>query len=222
MSIPSFAVKQPVLVNLVAISMVIVGGMVMRDMNREALPTMPTGWGSVTTVYVGASPQEIEQLITIPVENAIAGVEEIDEIWGTSKEGASYVSFKLKADVDDVTDVIMEISNEVNRIDDLPVDAERPRVREFKVDFPTIAVAVRGEVPESVLRQIGKDLADRIERLPGVSGMWRNGIRDRELRSSTSTSRSVRSRARCWSPSARPHSSTCRPPTSARPTRAPS
>jgi multidrug efflux pump subunit AcrB len=55
-------------------------------------------------------------------------------------------------------------------------------VREFKVDFPTIAVAVRGEVPEVVLRQVGKDLADRVERLPGVSGTWRNGIRDRELR----------------------------------------
>ncbi|MCZ6806310.1 MAG: efflux RND transporter permease subunit, partial [Deltaproteobacteria bacterium] len=61
-------------------------------------------------------------------------------------------------------------------------DAERPIVREFKVDFPTIAVAVRGEVPETVLRQVGKDLAERIERLDGVSGIWRMGIRDREFR----------------------------------------
>jgi multidrug efflux pump subunit AcrB len=55
-------------------------------------------------------------------------------------------------------------------------------VREVKVDFPTIAVAIRGEVPEVVLRQVGKDMADRIERLQGVSGTWRNGIRDREFR----------------------------------------
>ncbi len=182
MSIPSFAVRQPVLVNLVAISMVIVGGLVLGAMHRESLPTMPTGWGSVTTVYVGASPEEIEQLVTIPVENAVGDVDKIDEIWSSSKEGISYVSFKFDSDVEDMTSAIMEVSNEVNRIDDLPIDAERPVVREFKVDFPTIAVAVRGEIPEVVLRQVGKDLADRIERIDGVSGTWRNGIRDREFR----------------------------------------
>ncbi len=182
MSVPSFAVRQPVLVNLVAISMVLVGALVLSDMHRESLPTMPTGWGSVTTVYVGASPEEIEQLVAIPVENAVASVDEVEEIWASSKESVSHVSFKFKADVEDMTSAMMEISNEVNRIDDLPIDAERPVVREFKVDFPTIAVAVRGEVAEIVLRQVGKDLAERIERLDGVSGLWRNGIRDRELR----------------------------------------
>ncbi len=182
MSVPAFAVRQPVLVNLVAISMIVVGAFVLRGMNRESLPTMPTGWGAVTTTYVGASPEEIEQLVTIPVENAVADVDDVDEIWATSKEGVSYVSFKLNAEVDDVAAAIMEVSNEVNRIDDLPDEVDRPIVREFKVDFPTILVAVRGEVPEAVLRQAGKDLADRLERVDGVSGVRRNGIRDRELR----------------------------------------
>jgi len=182
MSIPAFAVRQPVLVNLVAISMVVIGALVMGVMHRESLPMMPTGWGTVTTVYVGASPEEIEQLITIPVENAVDDVDKVEEIWSSSKEGVSYVSFKFDSGVEDITSAIMEVSNEINRIDDLPVDAERPVVREMKVDFPTIAVAVRGGVPEVVLRQVGKDLADRVERLPGVSGTWRNGIRDREFR----------------------------------------
>lgn len=182
MSIPSFSIRQPVLVNLVAISTVVIGALVMGVMHRESLPTMPTGWGTITTVYVGASPEEIEQLVTIPIENAVDDVDKVDEIWSSSKEGVSYVSFKFDADVEDITSAIMEVSNEVNRIDDLPIDAERPIVREVKVDFPTLAVAVRGEVPEVVLRQVGKDIADRIERVPGVSGIWRNGIRDREFR----------------------------------------
>ena len=59
MSIPAFAVRQPVLVNLVAISAVVIGALVMSVMHRESLPTMPTSWGNVTTVYVGASPEEI-------------------------------------------------------------------------------------------------------------------------------------------------------------------
>ena len=170
MSIPAFAVRQPVLVNLVAISTVLVGALVMGAMHRESLPTMPTGWGNVTTVYVGASPEEIEQLVTIPVENAVGDVDKVEEIWSSSKEGVSYVSFHFDADVEDITSAMMEVSNEINRIDDLPIDAERPVVREVKVDFPTIAVAIRGEVPEVVLRQVGKDMADRIERLPGCRG----------------------------------------------------
>ena len=182
MSIPAFAVRQPVLVNLVAISAVLVGALVMGAMHRESLPTMPTGWGNITTVYVGASPEEIEQLVSIPIENAVGDVDKVEEIWSSSKEGVSYVSFHFDADVEDITSAMMEVSNEINRIDDLPIDAERPVVREVKVDFPTIAVAIRGEVPEVVLRQVGKDMADRIERLPGVSGTWRNGIRDREFR----------------------------------------
>ena len=182
MSVPAFAVRQPVLVNLVAISAVLIGALVMGRMHRESLPTMPTGWGNITTIYVGASPEEIEQLVTIPIENAVGDVDEVEEIWGVSKEGVSYVSFHFDADVEDITSAMMEVSNEINRIDDLPLDAERPVVREVKVDFPTIAVAIRGEVPEAVLRQIGKDMADRVERLPGVSGTWRNGIRDREFR----------------------------------------
>ncbi len=182
MSIPAFAVRQPVLVNLVAISAVLVGALVMGAMHRESLPTMPTGWGNITTVYVGASPEEIEQLVTVPIENAVGDVDKVEEIWSSSKEGVSYVSFHFDADVEDITSAMMEVSNEINRIDDLPLDAERPVVREVKVDFPTLAVAIRGEVPEVVLRQVGKDMADRIERLPGVSGTWRNGIRDREFR----------------------------------------
>ena len=181
MSIPSFAVRQPVLVNLVAVSMVVFGAMVLRGMNRESLPTMPTGWGGVTTFYAGASPEEIEQLITMPIENAVANVDDVDEIWGTSKEGVSYVSFKLKADVEDVPGTIIEISNEVNRVDDLPIDADRPIVREFKVNFPTLAVAVRGAVAEEVLREVGKNLSEKLERINGVAGIRENGIRDREL-----------------------------------------
>jgi multidrug efflux pump subunit AcrB len=81
MSIPAFAVRQPVLVNLVAISAVVIGALVMSVMHRESLPTMPTSWGNVTTVYVGASPEEIEQLVTIPVENAVGDVDNIEKIW---------------------------------------------------------------------------------------------------------------------------------------------
>ena len=182
MSVAKFAVKQPVLVNLVAISAVIIGGVVLGGMHRESLPTMPTGWGSVITYYPGASPEEVEQLITIPLENAVANVDDIDELWSTSREGRSSLFFKFDASVEDVPRAVMEVSNEVNRVTDLPVDAERPNVNEYKVDYPTLAVAIRGEVPEDVLREVGKDLADDIERLPGVSGTWRNGIRDREIR----------------------------------------
>ncbi len=182
MSVPRFSVSQPVLVNLVAVSMTIIGAVTLAGMHRESLPTMPTGWGAVITYYPGASPEEVEQLITIPLENAVAATDNIDELWSTSREGQSYLNFKFDDSVKDVPRAIMEVSNEINRVNDLPTDADRPIVREIKVDYPTLAVAIRGEVPEEVLREVGKELADDIERISGVAGIWRNGIRDREIR----------------------------------------
>ncbi|MEM7135157.1 MAG: efflux RND transporter permease subunit [Myxococcota bacterium] len=182
MSPAGFAVRQPVFVNLVAISMAVVGGLIFYTMDRESLPTVPTGWGGVETVYAGASPEEIERLITMPVENAVAQLDDIEEIWSESREGISWVYFKLNPGVTNVPQAIIEVANEVNRVDDLPLDAERPHVHEFKVDRPTLWVAVRGDVSESIVRRIGRDLADKIERLPDVAGTWRQGVRDRELR----------------------------------------
>ena len=91
MSIASFSVKQPVLVNLLSIFSLIMGGMVLKDMTRESIPAVPTGWCQVITLVPGASAEEVEQLVTVPLETAAGGVDNIDQMFSTSREGLSSI-----------------------------------------------------------------------------------------------------------------------------------
>ena len=103
MSIASFSVKQPVLVNLLSIFSLIMGGMVLKDMTRESIPAVPTGWCQVITLVPGASAEEVEQLVTVPLETAAGGVDNIDQMFSTSREGLStvIVEFNLEVKIND-------------------------------------------------------------------------------------------------------------------------
>ncbi|MEM9074976.1 MAG: efflux RND transporter permease subunit [Myxococcota bacterium] len=176
-----FSVRQPVLVNLVGLIMVAVGAFVMQDMTRESIPTVPTGWCRVQIIFPGASAQEIEQQVLTPVENAVWTVDGIREMWGSAREGVGMVFVQFEPEIEDVGRKTLEVQAEVASVDDLPEGAERPEVRTFSVNIPTIAVSVRGEVPERVLRRVGMDLSDALEKIEGVGGVGRNGMRDRRI-----------------------------------------
>ena len=81
-----FAVRQSLLVNLVGVTMVVVGAFTLQEMHRESLPQVPTGWCRVEVAYPGASAEEIEQLVLEPMENAVWNVDGIAEMWGSARD----------------------------------------------------------------------------------------------------------------------------------------
>ncbi|MCA9606707.1 MAG: efflux RND transporter permease subunit [Myxococcales bacterium] len=181
-SIARFSVRQPVLVNLVAIAMVVTGAVVLAQMTREVYPSVPVGGASISTLVPGASPQEIEQLVTAPIEDELADIEDIDIISSTSTDGLSFIWVEMDASVEDTGRKVLEITNEVNRVvSSLPENAEAPVVREAAVRIPTIAVTVGGDAPEPVLRAVARELEDRLTRIDGVAQVTTTGIREREL-----------------------------------------
>lgn len=176
-----FAVRSSVLVNLLGVSLVIVGAVTLQEMTRESIPAVPTGWARVMAVYPGASAEEVEQLVVTPLESAVADVDEIAELWGVAQEGVGFLFIQFEPSVTDQDRKVLEVQAEVAGVTDLPEGVEAPSTRRFSVNVPTLAIAVRGEVPELVLRRVGNDLADKVEKVEGVSGIGRNGIRDRRV-----------------------------------------
>ena len=172
-----FVVGQPLLVNLLGVTMVIAGAVTLQEMNRESIPQIPTGWASAVIPLPGASPEEVEQQILEPLEEAVWRVDDIAEMWGHAREGIGYAFVRFEPHVEDVSRAVLEVQAEVASLR-LPDGAERPEVRRFAVNVPTLAIAVRGEVPESVLRRFGLELADRIENVEGIGEVGRNGIRE--------------------------------------------
>ncbi|MFK7988300.1 MAG: efflux RND transporter permease subunit [Sandaracinaceae bacterium] len=179
--IARFSVGQPVLVNLIALAMMVTGVMTLSGMTREVYPIIPVGGASVTTFMPGASAEEVEQLVTAPIEDELSDVEDIDVMTSTSRDGLSFVWIEFEASVEDTGRKVLEITNEVNRVTTLPDSAESPMVQEASVRPPMMAVAVRGSAPESVLRSVARDLEDRLERIEGVAQANGTGIREREI-----------------------------------------
>jgi multidrug efflux pump subunit AcrB len=181
MSLASFSVKQKVLVNLITIGVLVVGTLVTFSLRREAMPEINVDYVFVHTIYPGASPMEVEKLITIPMEDAIEGIDGIDTFNSSSSESSSFIFVELEADLANRDRVITEIAREVDKVR-VPEDAEDTEVTEFKIHQPLIEISFTGEnVTEEELRKHVKGLEEILKNIEGVSGVDKVGWRDKEI-----------------------------------------
>jgi multidrug efflux pump subunit AcrB len=176
-----WSVENRVLVNILMVTLAIWGLIAFRSMNREVFPLIDIRFVTVVTSYPGVSPEEIEQLVTIPLENAIDDVDGLKEIRSSTSEGLSMIVFEADESIDDISDVARDIEAAVRAVPNFPVEAEEPVVEEVKLEFPVIDVAVVGHAGEEVRREVAKRARLRMEQIPGVSSVVSTGIRDREI-----------------------------------------
>jgi multidrug efflux pump subunit AcrB len=179
--ISEFSVRQPVLVNLLVILLLVAAIVTYSYMTKEKYPDVSLDEVWVYTSYPGVSPEEIERLITIPIEDEVASIDGLDDIESVSSEGYSQIEIDFEAGVEDFPRKIQEVQNRVNRVEDLPEDAETPEVEEE--DWTTVAVilSLSGEVSENTLKRLSDDLEDDLLDIPGVDAVTAIGRRDREI-----------------------------------------
>lgn len=180
-SLARWSVENRVPVNLLMVLLVVGGLMSFVSIHREVFPLFALRYVIVSTSYYGVTPGELEQLVTIPIENAVAEVDDLREIHSFTTEGLSVVIVELEESVDNVTVAAQDVESAVDAIPSLPADIEDPVVTELKLEFPVIDVAVAGTAPEDVKREIAKPLKRRIERIDGVSSVVATGLREREI-----------------------------------------
>jgi multidrug efflux pump subunit AcrB len=181
MHISEFSVKQPVLVNLLVILLLVAGIFTYSYMTKEKFPDISMNEVQVETRYPGVSPEDIEKLITIPIENELAGIEGIDDIQSVSMEGVSYIEVDFEVDIEDFPRKVQEIQNKINRVEGLPEDAETPEVDEESWTTTVAVVSLSGSAPETVLKELSEDLEDDILNIRGVGAVDAIGRRDREI-----------------------------------------
>lgn len=151
-------VKFPFFANLFIAVFIIAGVISAMNMNLSFFPQMPSRNIFVTVAYPGASPKEMEEGVTIRIEEALRSIVGIKEITSTSSENFATINIKCTYD-HDVDDVLIEVKNAVDGIPSLPVDAERPIV--FKQRSITMAgfMSLTGDVDLLTLKM----LADEVE-----------------------------------------------------------
>jgi multidrug efflux pump subunit AcrB len=183
MSLPKFSVNNSLFVNLVSGIILIVGLMVVAGMNREVFPNVAFDMVSITSYYPGATPEDVEKLITTPIEKELKEVDGVKEISSSSAMGASIIYVKIDPDESDKQKVVRDLQSAVDRVRDLPSDIyEDPVLTELTTkQYPIIEMSLSGKMSEAELREYADILEEIIEDIPGVARVRKSGYRDREV-----------------------------------------
>ncbi len=178
----AFFVDKSIFVNLltVAVFFVGIGSLVMT--RREVFPNVTFEVITVTTIVPGASAEEVEKLVTNPIEQDLQEVDGIKKLTSKSLEGRSLVVAQLDPDQTTEAKGKQDIQDVVDRAT-LPASAQEPLVQSIKSSqTPIIQVSAGGPIPALELRAIGRELEKKIESIPGVARVVFSGLRDKEIR----------------------------------------
>lgn len=181
MSIPRFSVRNPVLVNLLMVVIIVSGTICALTLTREMFPESRPEKLLITTIYPGVSPQEIEKVLTIKIEEAVRDVEGVDKVDSTVIEGMSATRLSLLPGIRNVDRVLQEVKAEVDAIEDLPLDAEKSTIKKLEPKLPVIGVAIFGPGSEAERKRAARSMRDELLLLPGVSDVVMSGAKDDEI-----------------------------------------
>jgi len=178
-----FFVRNASTVLLLVLSILVFGTLAYRSLPRESFPDVQIPVVLVSTPYIGVSPEDVESLITIPIENELAGVKDLKTMKSTSAEGVSIISLEFEPEVD-IEEALQKVRDGVNRAKpDLPQDAEDPTVQEISLDnMPIMLIDMAGTQDQEVLKDLADNLKDELKRIPGVLNVKVAGGTERQIR----------------------------------------
>ncbi|MCD4677509.1 MAG: efflux RND transporter permease subunit, partial [Desulfobacula sp.] len=169
-----------VFANIVLIIIFITGGLAVTMMVREEMPNMALEYVVVSIAYPGADPEEVEEGVTRKIENAIVGIEGINNYSSTSKENICSVVIKVKKGYN-ADKVLDNVKNEVDSISNFPEDAESPLVSRPLVKHSVMTVYLTADMSERRMKEWGEEIKDEILRLPEISQVDISTTRDYEI-----------------------------------------
>jgi len=184
MNLPKFSVKKPITTVMIILIMVIFGLLSFSRLGVDLLPDVEFPKISVATSYTGVMPQDIEETITKPIEDAVATVDGVKSVNSTSQEGLSLVMIEFETEVN-IDFAAQDVRDKISMIEKvLPSDAQKPTV--IKTDLGAMPVLIYSVVSEEMgvleLSENLKDnIKDRLERLDGVASVTIQGGGEREI-----------------------------------------
>lgn len=171
-----WAIDHAVLIHLLVFLIVGAGAAAYLRLPREIFPSFSMGEIRITTDFPGASPGEVELLLTSPLETAVQELRGVEEITSESIEGQSRLLLELREDAPEIGRMLDEVQAAVDAIPDLPQESEESRIQEVETRFPVITASLFGEVEERVLRDLADGIGDDLRALAGVAQVTRSGV----------------------------------------------
>ncbi len=169
MLVTEIALKHRLSVFVLLFIVVVTGSYSYLKLPKESEPDITIPYIVIHTAYFGVSPNDIENLITRPIERELKGISDVEEITSTSQESYSVIVIEFVAGTD-IDNALQKVRDKVDLAKpDLPEDAEDPAITEINFsDLPIIVLNVSGKMGLVGLKKIAEDLEDQIETVPGV------------------------------------------------------
>ena len=183
MWISDTSIKRPVFATMVIVSFMVLGAVSMTRLGIDLFPEVNFPFVNVSIVYPGAGPEEVETLVTRPVEDAVAGIAGVKRVISTSTEGFSRVGIELRLEVDPQA-AAAEVREKVAAIRErLPEQIKDPTIQRFDVAaLPIATYAVGSNLSSDVTRRmVEDDLKPLLGQIDGVAAVEVNGGEVREL-----------------------------------------
>ncbi|MBI4491328.1 MAG: efflux RND transporter permease subunit [Chloroflexi bacterium] len=182
MWLTSISIKRPLFILMVISGLLVIGLVSWSRMPVDLWPALDFPVVSVTTVYPGAGPEAIDTLVTRKVEDALAGMNDLDYVVSSSFEGVSSVTlvFTEKAGKDSAIDVERRVNAIRNQ---LPADIRPPTIGKFDPNAqPILSLAVSGNRDLGQLQRLAEDkIQKRLEATSGVGQVSLIGGLEREI-----------------------------------------
>ncbi|MCA9743623.1 efflux RND transporter permease subunit [candidate division KSB1 bacterium] len=172
--------RNPVAANLLLV-MILAGGVLsLFTIKKEVFPEFNADTISVSVVYLGAAPEEVEEGVCVRVEEALQGLEGIKRLRSTASENVGRVLIEVEQGAD-TRKVLDEVKARVDAISTFPEQTEQPVIQELLFRSQVINVAVSGDADERTLKHLGERVRDEILDLPGISQVELTNVRPYEI-----------------------------------------
>lgn len=182
MKLISLSVKRPVGVIMIVIAIIALGIVSVRNLSVDLFPKIDLPIAVVATTYDDAAPEEVENLVSKPIENAISSVEGIEEVQAQSKANSSLVLMMFKNGTD-LDQALLEVRDRVDRVKDmLPDRAGSPNIMRFSPDeLPVMWIGLTGNDAETLTNLANDEVVPFFERQGGVASVSAEGTKEREI-----------------------------------------
>lgn len=184
MNITELSVKRPSIIIVIFTILIFFGVYGYQSLTYELLPSISSPVVTVSTIYPGASPNEVETSVTKEIEDAVASIENIDETQGISVESFSSVIVRLNYGTD-VDIAMQEVQRKVDAIrSNLPDDIKEPSIGKFSLDeLPIIQLGAQSDLDDVEFTHLFKEMIQpEFSRIPGVAQVNVIGGHDREIK----------------------------------------
>lgn len=183
MKIANFSVDRPVAISMLIVALVLVGVVALPKLRVDLYPDMNLPYVLITTEYEGASPAEVENLVTKPLESSLSTVSNVKEVISWSEPGVTRIVMSMNWGTD-MDQAALDMRDKVDMVRGyLPSEVKTPRV--LKLDpnsMPIMTFALSGS-DLSEMKRVAEDIIQpRLERAEGVASVYVTGGKEKEIK----------------------------------------